>query len=129
MNQRSDNPGRRATDREELRDPMGDRAAEEALLFLAHNAEAAGVARAHTVYMEHFRKATLARLRRAAPEKTEAGRDNWARAHPEYAEVLQAQVEAVSAYETLHWKRAQAEATIEAWRTRNANQRGAHRMQ
>lgn len=120
---------RRAADRQERRDPMSDESAEAALLFLANSAERAGVAKAHMIYLEHFRKVTLARLRREAPEKTVDGRDNWARSHPEYAEVLQAQVEAVTVYETLHWKRAQAEATISAWQTRNANQRGAHKMQ
>lgn len=108
--------------------PMSDEAAEQALDFLLNNAEAAGVAKAHMTYMENFRKTTLARLRRAAPDKTEAGRDAWARAHPEYMEVLNAQTEAISAHETLFWKRIHAEATIESWRTRASNNRAAGRM-
>jgi hypothetical protein len=110
------------------KDPMSDESAEEALMFLVNNAEAAGIAKAHMTYMEHLRKTTLARLRRAAPDKTEAGRDAWARAHPEYMEVLNAQTEAISAHETLFWKRIHAEATIESWRTRASNNRAAGRM-
>lgn len=129
MNMRGENHGRRRADQDERRDPMGDQAAEEALMFLVNNAEAAGVAKAHMVYLENFRKATLARLRRAAPEKTIDGRDSWARAHPEYLDVLTAQTEAIAAHETLFWKRIHAEATIEAWRSRGAQNRGAGRMQ
>lgn len=128
MNMRGENHGRRRADQDERRDPMGDQAAEEALMFLVNNAEAAGVAKAHMVYMENLRKVTLARLRRAAPEKTIDGRDSWARAHPEYAEVLTAQTEAIAAHEALFWKRIHAEATLESWRTKSANGRGADRM-
>lgn len=125
---RTQSTGRRAADAAERRDPMGDQAAEAALRFLLDNAETAGVAKAQVVYLENFRKSTLARLRRAAPERTADGRDSWARAHPEYLEVINAQMEAVAAHETLFWKRIQAEATLDAWRTRNANNRGAGRM-
>lgn len=110
-------------------DPMGDSAAESALLFLAENAEKAGTARAQMTYLEHWRKSELARLKRIAPEKTDAAKEAWAREHEEYRLVLDAQWAAIKEYETLSWRRTQAEATISAWQTRNANQRGAHRMQ
>jgi hypothetical protein len=117
---------RRAPDRR--RDPMSDEAVEEALLFLNDFADKAGKARADVTYMENFRKMTLARLRRAAPESSNDAKDNWARVHPDYIKVVEGQREAVAYQEKLFWKRTAAVATIEAWRTRSANQRGATTM-
>jgi hypothetical protein len=108
---------------------MSDEAAEAALLFLVEKADEAGEARAQMIYLEHFRKSELARLKGASPAKTDAAREAWARDHPEYRTVLDAQWEAVRKYEMLSWKRTHAEATISAWQTRNANSRGAGRMQ
>jgi hypothetical protein len=110
-------------------DPMGDDAAEAALRFLVDQAGAAGEAKAKVVYMENFRKIVLNRLKRNSPGKSDAAREMEARAHPEYEAVCVAQREAIEAQETLFWKRIAAEATIEAWRTRAANQRGADKMQ
>lgn len=112
-------------------DPMGDAAAQAALDFLLENADAAGQARAQMIYMEHFRKVELARLKKEAPPdiRTDAAREGWARTHPDYLTVLDAQWEAVRIFESLSWRKTHAEATIEAWRTRAANQRGAGRMQ
>lgn len=109
-------------------DPMGDAAAEAALLFLGQQAEAAGVARAQTVYLEHHRKSELARLKRISTEKTAEAREAWARDHPDYRLVLDAQWEAVRVWEVLMWKRTHAEATIEAWRSRGAQNRSADKM-
>lgn len=107
---------------------MGDAAAEAALLFLGGQAEAAGVARAQMIYMEHFRKSELARLKRMSTEKTEAAREAWARDHADYRAALEAQWEAVRVWEVMMWKRTHAEATIEAWRSRGAQNRSADKM-
>lgn len=109
-------------------DSMSDAAAEAALHFLNDHAEKAGIARAQMTYFEHFRKSELARLKRQSPERTDAGKEAWARAHPEYDVVLKAQWEAIKEYETLSWKKTHAEATISAWQTSNANRRGAGRI-
>lgn len=109
-------------------DPMGDAAAEEALRFLGGNADAAGVAKAQMIYLEHHRKSELARLKRLSTEKTAEAREAWARDHADYRTVLEAQWEAVRAHETLAWRKAQAEATLDAWRTRNANNRIADKF-
>lgn len=111
------------------RHPMSDEAAEEALNFLNDNANKAGLAKAQMIYMENYRKTVLARLKRASTEKTDAGRDTEARAHKDYEEICVAQYQAIVEYEQLFWKRTAAEATLEAWRTRSANQRGAGKMQ
>lgn len=112
----------------ERRDPMDDKAAEAALWFLRDNAEAAGVAKAQMTYAENWRKIVLNRLKRASTARTDAAAETEARAHPEYLAACEAQKEAIAAHETLFWKRIAAEATIEAWRSRNANNRGAERM-
>jgi hypothetical protein len=113
---------------DERPDPMGDAAAQRALDFLLENAEEAGRARAQMIYMEHFRKSELARLKRESPERTDAGKEAWARAHEDYQVVLDAQWEATRKFEELSWRRTHAEATLEAWRTRSANNRGAGRI-
>lgn len=108
--------------------PMSDEAVEAALLFLADSAAEAGIARAQMAYMEDFRKVELARLKRESPEKSEAAREAWARAHPDYKTVLVAKYAAIEKFEVLSWKKTHAEATIAAWQTRNANDRGAQRL-
>lgn len=108
--------------------PMSDEAVEAALLFLSGSAEEAGVARAQMAYMEDFRKSELARLKRISPEKSDAAREAWARDHKDYRTVLEAKWEAIKNYEVLSWKKTHAEATLAAWQTRNANDRGAGRL-
>jgi hypothetical protein len=110
---------------------MGDEAADAALSFLLDNAEIAGKARAEMAYFEDYRKVVLARLKRQAPasERSDAAREAWARDQKDYQDVLVAKYAAIEKFESLSWKKTHAEATIEAWRTRNANNRGAGRMQ
>lgn len=107
---------------------MSDEAVEAALLFLSEHAATAGKARAEMAYMEDWRKVVLSRLKRASTEKSDAAREAWARAHPDYQEVLVAKYAAIEQYETLSWKKTHAEATLAAWQTRNANDRGAQRL-
>jgi hypothetical protein len=112
-------------------DAMGDEAAEAALSFLHEKAEEAGAAKAQVAYLEDFRKVEIARLKRLAPAecRSDAARDDWARVHPDYQTVLDAKWEATKNLEALNWKKTHAEATIEAWRTKNANIRGTGRLQ
>jgi hypothetical protein len=114
---------------ERRRNPMGDDAAEAALRWLNDNAGEAGIAKSRVVYMENYRKIVLNRLKRDSLAKSDAAKEVDARAHPEYLAVCEAQREAIEIHETMFWKRIAAEATLEAWRTRNANERGAHKMQ
>lgn len=108
--------------------PMSEDAAEKALHFLLENADKAGEARAQVVYFEHLRKSELARLKRESPEKTDAAKEAWARSHPDYDVVLKAQWVATKEFEKLSWLRTHAEATLESFRTKSANQRGAGRV-
>lgn len=114
--------------RKTFKDPMGDGAAEAALAFLRDTAEEAGVAKAHMVYMEHHVKIVLNRLKQNSMARSDAAAETYARAHEEYEAACKAQRDAIAAYEALYWKRIAAEATIEAWRTKAANNRGAERM-
>lgn len=109
-------------------DPMGDAAAEKALRFLLETAGAAGKAKADMVYMEHWVKIVLSRLKQNSLAKSDSASETEARAHPDYAAACEAQRDAIERYETLYWKRITAQATIEAWRTRAANDRDAGRM-
>ncbi len=111
-----------------LCDPMSDDAAEAALRFLVTQAEAAGVAKAQMVYTENFRKIVLNRLKAASNARSDAAAETEARAHPDYEAACQAQREAIEIHEAMFWTRIAAEATIEAWRSKNANHRGAERM-
>lgn len=110
-------------------DPMGDDAAEAALWYLRDNAEAAGVAKAQMVYMEHFVKIVLNRLKQNSQARSDAAAETEARAHADYEAACKAQQEAIAAYEALYWKRIAAEATLESWRTRSANHRSMGKMQ
>lgn len=128
-NQRSQSIGRRAVDAER-RDPMSDEAAEAALHFLLTAAAEAGKVRAQIAYFDDFRKVVLARLKREAPPdcRSDAARDDWARTQQDYQDVLTARYAATERYEELLWHRTHAEATLESWRTKSANTRGAGRM-
>lgn len=110
------------------REPMGDDAAEAALRFLVENAETAGVAKAQMIYMENYRKIVLNRLKLASIARSDAAAETEARAHPDYEAVCEAQREAIAVHETLFWKRIAAEATIEAWRSKNSHNRSAEKM-
>ncbi len=109
-------------------DPMSDDAAEKALWYLRDNANAAGVAKSQVVQMEAFVKIVLNRLKQKSAARSDAAAETEARAHPEYEQAVLAYSGAVAVHEELYWKRLAAEATIEAWRSRNANNRGAERM-
>lgn len=121
---------RRATDAER-RDQMSDDAADAALYFLLTAGKEAGQAKAQIAYFDDFRKVVLAELKRKAPPdcKSDAARDDWARTQPEYKEVLVARFAATERYEELQWQKTHAEATLDGWRTKSANTRGAGRMQ
>lgn len=107
---------------------MGDEAAEMALLWLRKNADKAGVAKAQMVYMENYRKIVLNRLKMKSTAKSDAAAETEARAHPEYEAACVALREAMEVHEAMFWRRIAAEATIEAWRSRQATVRGAHKM-
>ena len=60
-------------------------------------------------------------------EKTAVAREQYAYAHHEYREVLVGIGEAIEVEETLKWKLAAAQLSIEIWRSREASNRNQDR--
>lgn len=110
-------------------DPMGDEAAEAALEYLRFQAKSAGEAKAHVTYLENYVKIVLARCMRESTARAVSGQEVDARCHPDYLATVEALRDAVAKEEEFRWKRIAAEATLDAWRTKNANRRGEGRMQ
>lgn len=80
-------------------------------------------AKAKRTYLEHFRQSKLAMLAAQAETedplryKTAASREEYARRHPEYLEVLEGLREAVAVEEKARWNLRQREWKFEAWRS------------
>lgn len=60
-------------------------------------------------------------------ETTMAGKEMYAKSHPDYIALLHGIKEAVELEETLKWQLISAQATIEIYRTESANNRNIDR--
>ena len=100
-----------------------DEAIEEALNYLATNADTAAAARGGRLRAEFERKRIKSRLILQSNEKSLGLREAWAECHPDYMNACEAEVKALEADEYYRNKRNACDAIIEAWRTENANQR------
>lgn len=85
-------------------------------------------ARAAHDYLSEMRKVVLARLRGDCNEKTAAAKDDFAHAHPDYAEHLEQLRHAAEEDYKHRDRRAAAQAVIDAWRTEQSNARTAGRI-
>ena len=77
-------------------------------------------------YLEEFKKSKLAILMKGSEVggfSTAAAQEREARAHPDYIALLEGLKVATIAAETLRWELRLAEASIEIWRTKQANAR------
>jgi len=80
-------------------------------------------AKSKRTYLEHFRQSKLAMLAAQAetedPDKykTAASRDEYARRHPEYIQVLEGLRDAVAVEEKCRWNLKKREWKFEAWRS------------
>lgn len=110
-------------------DHFSDEAAQKALDFLRFQASHAAVSRANRIYMEEFRKTVKANCMAESDEKALAAQERDAYANPKYLAHLEAMRTAIELDEVHRWKMVAAQATIEAWRTHQANRRGEGRMQ
>ena len=72
-------------------------------------------------------KSKLALLQAESTETTMAGKEVYAKAHPEYIALLYGIKEAIELEETLKWELEAAKQTIEIYRTESANNRGLDR--
>ena len=95
----------------------------EAVDYLLRNAKKFSQAKAERIYLEEFRKSKIALLMKQSMEKTLAGQERDALAHPEYQELLQGIREAVVIEEELRWHMVSAQARIDIYRSQEATAR------
>lgn len=103
---------------------ISDAVAQKAFDYLAENAEPAAVARAQRLHLEDYTKTVLAQCMNESTEKSVSAQEWDARTHPAFAEHMEGLKEARRLDELYRWKRDQAHAILECWRTYNANLRG-----
>ena len=106
---------------------INESSAQEARKFIYTQGAAYGRAKADRTYLEHFLKSKLALLMSESKETTMAGKEMYAKSHPEYIQILGGIREAVELEETLRWQLISAQATIEIYRTESANNRAIDR--
>jgi hypothetical protein len=80
-------------------------------------------AKANRIYLEQFLKSKAALLQSESTETTMAGKEVYAKAHPEYIALLYGLKEAVKIEEELKWKLISAQLAVEIYRTESANNR------
>jgi hypothetical protein len=107
----------------------------DALDFIRKNAFKAAKARAERIYLEEFRKSKKAILMKEAAAKHNGpgdlalgAQERDAYAHPEYQELLLGLKVAVENDEKCRFGALAAQATIDAWRTQQANERTMGRI-
>lgn len=101
----------------------------EALEYLATSPDPVADAEMRKARVEEEKKIILAELMNSSKEKAYNAKETWARSQREYREYIEgdyAQAHRDAAFHRA--KRAWAEATIEVWRTQNANKRAAERV-
>jgi hypothetical protein len=106
---------------------VSDDQVEAALHYLNDSVVDAAKAKAERVYVEEFKKVLLAKLMKKSTgfNSTAAAQERDALADPEYEAHLEAIQEAVLDDTEHYYRRVAAEATIQAWQTQSANERGA----
>jgi hypothetical protein len=100
-----------------------EESATNARKFIYRQGKVYGKAKADRTYLEHFLKSKLALLMAESTETTMAGKEMYAKAHPDYIAILHGIKEAIELEETLKWELISAQATIEIYRTESANNR------
>ena len=106
---------------EELRDP------DKAVDYIIANAGKFAHAKSQRVYLEEFRKSKKAILMGQSDAKTAVEREQYAYAHEEYLALLCGLKAAVEVEEKLRWDLIAAQARVEIWRTKSANNRAQER--
>ena len=96
--------------------------------YLNNAADAAAMAKCNKILTEAKRKSVEASLMRECNDKTQSEKATYAKAHPAYIEACEAEAKAAGDDEWHRHQKARASAVIEAWRTEQANLRGASRV-
>ena len=102
---------------------ISDDQVERALDYLRVNAAKAAKAKAERVYMEEYRKTIKANVMKLHLDKPLAAQEREAYASEGYKQHLLAMQSAIEADEFNRWGMVAASATLDAWRTENANKR------
>jgi hypothetical protein len=108
---------------------VSDEQAENALEYLRSNAGKAARAKAERIYMEEYRKTVKANVMQRHLDKAIGRQESEAYSSQEYKDHLEAMRAAIEADEFNRWGMVAAQATLDAWRTENANKRSEGRMQ
>jgi hypothetical protein len=97
--------------------------AEDALEFMHDNCLKLAEARAQKEQIKEFKKIESSRLFLEAPKGSVADRQAWALSHETYKNLVEGEKEAIRREYELSMRFKAAEATIEVWRTIQANNR------
>lgn len=100
-----------------------DEQAQDAWQYLRTNAKTAAKARAQRTYMEEYRKTVKSNIMQRHLDKALAAQEREAYASEDYKQHLLAMRDAIEADEYNRWGMVAAQATLDAWRTENANKR------
>lgn len=102
---------------------ISEESATKAREFIWKNAATLGKATANRSYLEAFLKSKLALLMSESTETTIAGKEMYAKAHPDYIALLHGIKEVQEQEVTLKWQMESAKITVEIYRTESANNR------
>lgn len=122
---RSDRDEYRRSARERVQEPrvVTEDDVEEAIKYLADNADAAAKAVAEVQYLDNYRSSLKATLMKESKEKTTAAQERDAYAHPNYVAHLAALRIATENAERHKFLLGAKKAIISAWQTQQANNR------
>lgn len=104
-----------------------DRDPDKAVDYIIKNGGKFAAAKAERVYLEEFRKSKKALLMAESPAEAANAREQYAYSHSEYLALLDGLKAAVQAEEKLRWDLIAAQARVDIWRTRQANNRAQDR--
>ncbi len=102
--------------------------AEGALEFMYDNCSRLAEAKAQKEQIKEFKKIESSRLFLEAPKGSVADRQAWAFSHETYRKLIDGEKEALRKEHELTMRFKAAEATIEVWRTMQANARTEARV-
>lgn len=100
----------------------------KAVDFIITKAGEFAKAKAQRVYLEEFRRSKRSLLMAQSDAPAANAREQYAYAHPEYIELLDALKTAVEIEEGLRWQLIAAQARVEVWRSQEASNRNQDRV-
>lgn len=105
-----------------------DEKVEAAVDFLRTNGTKAAKAKAERIYVEEYRKVVKAQLMRERMSEPLGGQESFAYSEQRYIDHLKVVRDAIQEDTAHHWAMKAAEATLEAWRTQQANERALGKL-